>query len=410
MIASPAAMPRVAIVGGGIGGVAAAAFLRRAGLPAVIYEQASELGEVGAGLVLAPNAVRLLRRLGVLGQLLDHAVPLEVGWEFRRWADGRVLSAEDLAGSCERLYGERTYTVHRADLLRVIAAAVPAGTVRLGMRCVSVSVRGDAAVLTFADGTSAEADVAIGADGVHSVIRGAVTEPSPARYSGLCAFRALVPAGRAPGFARRRAQSIWLGPGRHLVHYPVSAGAVINLVAIAPAGDVTVESWSATATVAQFLAEFAGWDQRLRDLIRLAGPPGRWALLDRAPLTRWSRGPVTLLGDAAHPMFPFFAQGAAQAIEDAAVLARCLAEGPQAPARALRRYESLRIGRATRLQQVSHARAHVNHLPDGPEQRARDHSLAAADPLAASAWIYAYDPDTAAGGATGPAAGEAGPG
>lgn len=389
-------MPRVAIVGGGIGGVAAAAFLVRAGLPAVVYEQAPELREVGAGLVLAPNAVRLLRRLGVLGQFLDRAVPLEVGWEFRRWQDGQVLSAEDLEGSCERLYGERTYTAHRADVLRAIAAAVPAGTVRLGARCSSVSVRGDAAVLAFADGSSAEADVVIGADGVHSVVRGAVTEPAPPRYSGLCAFRALVPAGRAPGFTRRRAQTIWLGPDHHLVHYPVSAGATINLVAIAPAGDVTVESWSATATVAEFLAEFAGWDQRLLDLIRLAGTPGRWALLDRAPLTRWSRGPVTLLGDAAHPMFPFFAQGAAQALEDAAVLARCLAEDLLEPARALRRYESLRIGRTTRLQQVSHARAHVNHLPDGPEQRARDGSLAAADPLAASAWIYAYDPDTAA--------------
>src|SRR6266536_2186106 len=318
MVASSAGMPRAAIVGGGIGGVAAAAFLRRAGLPTVVYEQAPALSEVGAGLVLAPNAVRILRRLGVMDQLAGRAVPLEVGWEFRRWAAGQVLSA----------------------------------------------------------------------------VRGAVTDPSPPRYSGIGAFRAIVPADRAPGFTRRRAQTLWIGPGHHLVHYPVSGGAAVNLVAFAPAGDFMVESWSATATVAEFLAEFAGWDKRLQDLIREAGTPGRWALLDRDPLGRWSRGPVTLLGDAAHPMFPF-AQGAAQAIEDAAVLACCLAQDPQAPARALRRYESLRIGRTTRLQQVSHARAHVNHLPDGPEQQARDRSLAAADPLAASAWIYAYDPEEA---------------
>ena len=380
----------IAIVGGGIGGAAAAAFLRRAGLAAVVYEQAAGLTEVGAGLVLAPNAVRLLRRLEVMDQLAGRAVPLEVGWEFRRWEDGRVLSAEDLAGSCERLYGERTYTVHRADLLRAIAAAVP-GAVQLGKRCTGVSVRGGSAVLAFADGTRAGADVVVGADGVHSTVRGAVTAPSPARSSGMCAFRAMVPAGRAPAFARRHAQTLWIGPGHHLVHYPISGGAAVNLVAIAPAGDAVVESWSATATVGELLAEFAGWDQRLGDLIRQAGPPGRWALLDREPLGRWSRGPVTLLGDAAHPMFPFFAQGAAQAIEDAAVLARCLAEDTQSPARALQRYESLRIGRTTRLQEISHARAHVNHLPDGPEQQARDQSLAAADPLAASAWIYAYD-------------------
>jgi salicylate hydroxylase len=399
MVASFRGAPRVAIVGGGVGGVAAAAFLHRAGLPCVVYEQASVLEEVGAGLVLAPNVVRLLRRLGVVGELAGRAVPLDVGWEFRRWQDGRVLSAEDLAGSCERLYGERTYTAHRADLHSAIASAVPAGTLLLGRRCVSVSVRSDTAVLAFADGSTAEADVVIGADGVHSVVRGAVTEPSPARYSGICAFRALVPAGRTPEFARRRAQTLWIGPGHHLVHYPVSGETAVNLVAFAPAGDYTTESWTATATVEEFLAEFAGWDPRMRDLIEQAGTPGRWALLDRAPLARWSRGPVTLLGDAAHPMFPFFAQGAAQAVEDAAVLARCLAEDAQAPARALQRYQSLRIGRTTRLQQVSHARAHVNHLSDGPEQQARDQALAAADPLAASAWIYAYDPDEADAGA-----------
>jgi salicylate hydroxylase len=401
MVAPSAGMPSVAIVGGGVGGIATAAFLRRAGLPAVVYEQAEVLREVGAGLVLAPNAVRLLRRLGVMDQLAGRAVALDVGWEFRRWADGRVLSAEDLAGSCERLYGERTYTVHRADLLSAIGSAVPAGAVRLGKRCAGVSVRGDCALLAFTDGTCAEADVVIGADGVHSAVRGAVTDPSPARYSGLCAFRAIVPADRAPDFTRRRAQTLWIGPGRHLVHYPISGGAAVNLVAFTPAGDFTVESWSAAATVEEFLAEFAGWDERLQNLIRQAGPPGRWALLDRDPLVRWSRGPVTLLGDAAHPMFPFFAQGAAQSIEDAAVLARCLAEETTAPPRALRRYESIRIGRTTRLQQISHARAHVNHLPDGPEQQARDRSLAAADPLAAGAWIYAYDPDTADADAAG---------
>jgi salicylate hydroxylase len=386
-------MTEIAIIGGGIGGLAAAAFLHRAGLPSTVYEQAAELREIGAGVVIAPNAARLLRALGVLDAFTERAVALDTGWEFRRWQDGSVLSSEDLATRCEALFGERTYTAHRADLLDAVRRAVPGQSVRLGRRCVALDQDGPRPVLRFADGDRAEADVVIGADGIHSMVRAALTEPVPPVYSGLCAFRALVPAADAPAFARLPAQTLWLGPGHHLVHYPVSAGGFVNLVAFAPAGDYTTESWTATATVGELLAEFAGWDERLLALLRAAGTPGRWALLDRAPLTRWTRGPVTLLGDAAHPMFPFFGQGAAQAIEDAAALARCLAADPADPAAALLRYEELRIPRTTRLQAVSHARARVNHLPDGPEQQARDAAFSGTDPLAASGWIYAHDAD-----------------
>ena len=223
-------------------------------------------------------------------------------------------------------------------------------------------------------------------------MRGAVAPAAPATYSGLCAFRGLVPARMAPDFARRPAHTLWIGPDHHLVHYPVSAGEFINLVGIAPAGDYSIESWSATATVGEFLAEFEGWDPRLTDLISAAGTPGRWALMDRPPLQRWSQDRITLLGDAAHAMFPFFAQGAAQAIEDAAVLAQCIADAPDDPMIAFSRYESLRIPRTTRLQELSHDRAHINHLSDGDEQQARDESFGTADPLVASGWIYAHDP------------------
>ena len=390
--------PKIAIVGGGIGGLAAAAFLNQSGLSATVYEQSRELREIGAGLVVAPNMARLLRRLGVLDPLLKTAVRLETGWEFRRWQDGAVLSAEDLATRCERLYGEHTYTAHRADLLEALGRVVPDGAVRLGRRCVNVEVgrskHTGPARLTFADGEVIDADVVIGADGIHSLIRAAVTETkeTPPAYSGSCAFRALVPAQDAPAFARSPTQVLWLGPGHHLVHYPVRAGELINLVAFAPAGGYTTESWTATATVAEFLREFEGWDPRLTALIEAAGVPGRWALLDRRPLGRWSRGPVTLLGDAAHPMFPFYGQGAAQAIEDAAALARFLSEESQDPIVALRRYEAARIPRTTRLQEVSHARGHLNHLPDGPGQRARDQEFATTDALAANGWIYAHDP------------------
>lgn len=395
MTSSRPGQPDIAIVGGGIGGLAAAAFLRRAGLSSTVYEQASELTEVGAGLVVAPNSVRLLRRLGVIDAFLTTAVRLEVAWEFRRWENGDVLSAERLDPACRALYGEETYTAHRADLLDTLGTALPAGQVQLGKRCERLSMPGETPVLHFADGTAVTADVVIAADGIHSVVRHAFAAAPDATPSGLCAFRALVPAERAPAFARRPAQTLWIGPGHHLVHYPISAGRFVNLVAFAPAGENSVESWSATAAVEEFLAEFAGWDPRLVDLIRAGGEPGRWALLDREPLPQWSFGPVTLLGDAAHPMFPFFAQGAAQAIEDAATLAHCLRDNLSDPATALRRYETLRMPRTARIQQISHARSEVNHLPDGPAQQARDRSFTDHDPLVANGWIYGYDPEPA---------------
>lgn len=388
--------PSIAIVGGGIGGLAAAAFLHRAGLDVTVYEQAPQLGEVGAGLVVSPNAVRLIRRLGHIDVFLAKAVALEVGWEFRRWQNGAVLSAERLTDTCEALYGERCYVAHRADLLEAVRAAVPAELIRLGMRCSGVDADSSRARLHFGDGSVVEADVVIGADGVHSVIRGAITTPAPAEYSGMCAFRAVVPAADAPAFARRPAQTVWLGPDHHLVHYPISGGNAVNIVAFAPAGDFTDESWSATGTVEELLAEFDGWDPRLTDLIKAAGTPGRWALLDRAPLDQWSRGRVTLLGDAAHPMFPFFAQGAVQAVEDGAALAQCLAADLGDPQRALRTYEQVRLPRTAKLQELSHSRKEINHLPDGADQITRDAELAQSNPLVQSGWIYGYDAELAA--------------
>lgn len=388
--------PRIAVVGGGIGGLAACAFLHRRGLAATVYEQAPRLTEVGAGLVVAPNAVRLLRRLGVMRRFLLAAVPLEWGWEFRRWEDGTVLSAERLTGVCERLYGERTYVTHRADLLEALKLAVPKGSVRLSARCTGMTLMPGGARLSFADGATAVADIVIGADGIHSVVRTAITGSSRPHDSGMCAFRALVPAHQAPAIARRPAQTVWLGPDHHLVHYPIRGGRMVNLVAFAPADDRAVESWSARATVEEFLAEFASWNPQVTRLVRAAETPGRWALLDRTPLKRWSAGRATLLGDAAHPMFPFYAQGAAQAIEDAAALAVCLAVEPSQPERALQRYESARIERTTRIQQLSHGRVESNHLPDGPRQQARDAQLAEADPLVRNGWIYGYDAEAAA--------------
>jgi len=382
---------RVALVGGGIGGLAAAAFLWREGIRATIYEQAPALTEVGAGLILAPNVIRLLRQLDGFPRLMERAVALDVGWEFRRWRDGQVLSAEDLSTRCEELYGERSYAVHRADVVDAIRCSVPDQFVRLGARCLGIEARENSVRVHLDDGTYEDAAILLGADGMHSVVRNAIAPQAQPRPSGLCAFRALVPSAEAPEFARRAAHTLWLGPGRHLVHYPISGGDVVNVVAFAPSDGRVQESWSATATSEEFLGAFQGWDRRLTDLIDAAGAPGRWAVLDRTPLEQWTRGRITLLGDAAHPMFPFFAQGAGQAIEDAATVALCLAADPRDPHRALHRYERLRIGRTTRMQQASRARATVNHLPDGPEQVSRDAELGNADALAASGWIYGHD-------------------
>ena len=390
---------RIAVVGGGIGGLAAAAFLRRAGLAATVYEQAAALGEVGAGLVVAPNAARLLRRLPSAPGLDRAGVALEAGWEFRRWADGTVLFVQRLGDACVRRYGEHTWTMHRADLLEMLRSAIPDEAVKLGRRCTGVTQDAGGVTLTFSSGAPVRADVVVAADGIHSVLREHVTAASPPRESGLCAWRSLVPASGAPAFARRPVQTLWLGYRHHLVHYPVSGGRLVNLVAFSPARPGAVESWSAVGQAADLAAEFAGWDPRLGEFIAAAGHVGRWSVLDRAPLPRWVNGRIALLGDAAHPMLPFYAQGAGQAIEDAAALAACLAAGPWDPPAALARYEKVRLPRASQVQEASRGRIPHHHLPDGPEQLARDAAFADEDPLSHNDWIYAYDAEHAAAAA-----------
>ena len=387
---------RIAIVGGGLGGLAAALFLRKAGLDATVYEATPELSEFGAGIVVSPNMVRPLATLGLAGKLANFAVRLEAAWEFRRWEDGRVLSVQPMDEECERLYGAHCYVAHRADLLEMLQRALPADAVRLDHRCIEFDQDEHAARLTFVnrngEETKVTADAVVGADGIHSVVKRAVAPKINPRFSGLCAFRCLVPADKAPEMALRPVQTLWLGPGHHFVHYPISAGRLVNVVAIGPAGAWRTESWTADGEIADLLAEYEGWDDRVLQLIRSASSTKRWAMYDRDPLERWTVGRITLLGDAAHAMLPFFAQGAAQAIEDAAVLAACLrdVDASSAP-RALERYEEIRKPRTSRVQLMSRGREVRNHLPDGAEQRQRDDRLASGDPLRESAWLYGYD-------------------
>jgi salicylate hydroxylase len=387
---------RIAIVGGGLGGLAAALFLRKAGLEATVYEQSPELREVGAGIVVAPNMVRPLARLGLARKLEDFSVRLEAAWEFRNWKNGRVLSVQPMGEACERLYGAHCYVAHRADLLSLFRDALPRQHLRLDHRVVAVDQDASEATLTFVDRagnqTPVTADIVIGADGIHSAVRPLIAPKVDARFSGLCAFRCLVPAENAPEMALRPVQSLWLGPGRHFVHYPISRGTLVNVVAIVPAGDWRNESWMADGEISDLIDEFAGWDDRVHQLIVSASNTKRWAMYDRAPLEQWTAGRIALLGDAAHAMLPFFAQGAAQAIEDAVVLADCLQRADRDSVRqALRRYETIRRPRASEVQMMSRGREVRNHLPDGPEQQERDAQFANGDPLRQSAWLYGHD-------------------
>jgi salicylate hydroxylase len=388
---------RIAVVGGGLGGLAAAGFLVRAGLEDVrVYEQAGALGEVGAGIQVPPNAVRLLHRLGIVEALDDAGVRLEVGWEFRRWRTGEILYAQRLGTACEERFGAPYYVAHRAGLLDALHGVLPDGIVQLGRRCAAVQETGDEVQVTFEDGETIAADVVVGADGIHSVVRGVVTTPSPPTFSGLAGYRCMLPADAVPPMAREPGFKVWLGPGRHLVHYPVSGGREVNLVAIVPAGEWRTESWIAEGTVEGLLAEHVGWAEDVQTLLRLSPMAYLYALYDREPLARFVRGRIALVGDAAHPMLPFLAQGAAQAFEDGAALALCLREaGAGGVVRALARYERARLARASEVQRQSRGRPEINHLPDGPEQVRRDAQLAAQDPLEHNSWLYEHDVEAA---------------
>lgn len=383
------------IVGAGIGGLTAALALRAAGLDVTVYEQADALREVGAGIQLAPNATRLLHRLGLAGALARVGVRPDA-IEHKRWQDGRVLLRQPLGEMCERTFGAPYYHLYRPDLLAVLTEALPPRVVRLGHRCVAVAQEADAVTLAFDNGATARAPIVIGADGIHSTIRALVLGPESPRFSGSIAYRGLVPAARLAHLRLPRGSNGWLGPDRHFVHYFVGAGGcLLNFVAIVPAGEWRVESWSATGEVTEVLTEFEGWHPTVRAILEAADGTHRWALYDREPLETWGVGRVTLLGDAAHAMLPFMAQGACQAVEDAAVLAGCLATAkPDAVPEAVRRYETMRKARVWAIQHASYRNATIYHLPDGERQRERDAawaSSAARGPYAERGWLFAYD-------------------
>jgi salicylate hydroxylase len=383
----------VCVVGGGIGGLTAALSLFRRGFDVQVYEQAAALGEVGAGVQVSPNASRVLHRLGLAEELATTGVK-PVAWHQRRWDDGRTLLRSPLAEPLEATFGFPHYQMHRADLLAALAGALPAERVHLGHRLTGLTDRGDRVEARFANGASVEADVLVGADGIKSAVRGLLFGPEHPRFTGCVAYRGLVPAERLTDLQLEVTAQVWMGPGRHFVHYFVSGGGLVNFVAIIEQDTWTRESWTDRGDIADVLEAFEGWHQQVRTILASADETFIWALFDHLPLRRWSAGRVTLLGDACHAMLPFFAQGAAQAIEDGAALAACLGDTGPDPAAALRRYETARLPRATRLQAMSTANKTRFHLSDGPEQQGRDAEMAAGSTdwsFDAVAWLYNHD-------------------
>ena len=248
----------------------------------------------------------------------------------------------------------------------------------------------------FHDGSIAEADAIIGADGIHSAVRGAILGPESPHFSGNVAYRGLVPAARLAHLGMEPKSNLWVGPNRHFVHYFVGAGRYVNWVGVVP-DEWRVESWTAKGEIADALAKFEGWHRQVREIIAAADITNRWALYDRDPLDTWAVGRVALLGDAAHAMLPFMAQGAVQSIEDAAVLAKCLgAVDTGGVAGALRRYEAIRKPRTSQCQLGSRNNAVMFHMPDGEEQRMRDANLSSAlSGLGSRSWLYAHDVEAA---------------
>jgi salicylate hydroxylase len=391
---------RILIVGGGIGGLTAALALRQAGFDAHVYEQASVLREVGAGVQSSPNAVKVLHSLGLAEPLRAVAV-VPLSTDSRDWQTGEILGRVPFAGAALTRYGAPYYHLHRADLHDVLRAALGDAHITLGSKCVGVEQSGSRVTAHFADGRSATGDLLIGADGIHSAVRDHVAGPDRAVWARQIAWRGLVPAevGHQNGM-ELRSHSFW-GPRRQFVTYYVSAGRLVNWVGnVQTDGDWREESWSARGDRDEALAEYDGWHPLVRALIAGTNDVYKWALYDRPPLDEWTRGRVTLLGDAAHPMLPYLAQGAGQSIEDAFVLARCLERDPNHPERALHHYAAARKERTAAMQAGSREAGRTMHLADPVEVRTRNDRMRA-DPAAHIArydWIYGYDVGTALDG------------
>ncbi len=341
-----ATLPSVAIIGGGIGGLFAANALIARGVRVSVYEQAPALGEIGAGVFVTPNAVRHLERVGLGPAVERWGARVGPGSSYYRH-DGTPIAPVQVtdANGWNACFG-----MHRADFVELLAGKLPAGIMHTGHRAVGFEQSGELARVRFANGAVAEADVVVGADGIHSELRPHVFPPSKPVFHGTICYRGLIPRERLPDWPMDRWQ-MWAGPSRHFLVFPVRHGTMINYVGFVPADEEMKESWLASGDPAVLRREFEGWDPRIGQVLKQVDQCFRWALYDREPLPGWTQGRLTLLGDAAHPMLPHLGQGANQSIEDGMALATILAqvETSAIPA-ALLAYERLRRERVVEVQ------------------------------------------------------------
>lgn len=386
---------RVAVVGAGIGGLTLAIALRRLGVRVEMFEQASELGEIGAAVALAANSTRLLRRLGIDEALAaKSAEPTEL--QFRRWDSGELIWAHPVGEWYRERCGGPFYGIHRKDLQRALVDRLGPGVIRLSHRLVDVAEEPDGARLTFEGDETAFAHVVVGADGIHSMLRQRVSGgEARAVFSRDVGFRGLIPVEQLPSLPDPGAIQFWPGPGGHLLHYPIDGGRIVNFLAVVDRQEWTEPAWKVPAEVHEAVAAFEGWHPAVTEMVgAVKEDPAWWALHDYRPLKRWTEGRIVLLGDAAHAMLPHQGQGANQAIEDAIALAHYLAEARHDDyQRALHRYERLRMARTRRTQRYSRIAAKYLHVPDGPEAERRNARL----PMLPNdiAWIHEYDVEEA---------------
>jgi salicylate hydroxylase len=360
------------IAGGGIGGLAASIALARRGIESEILERSQFTEETGAGIQLGPNATRALASLGVLDAIEPHAFRPEAIVIYDG-ISGRRLSSMPLGRHAEQRYGAPYLTLHRADLhagLRAVAQSLAPIVLRPGFEVTAVDAQGGDVVARAADGSEAQGASLIGADGLWSTLRSLVSPAARLRFTGTTAWRARLPRASLSSPFDAPVVGLWLGPGTHIVHYPVRAGSDLNLVAVTEGG-AERQGWNQTGGVEALLARFARWCKDSKSLLERAEGWRGWSLSRLSPLRSWSGGRIALLGDAAHPVLPYLAQGAALAIEDAVTLAACVEVWPGDPPAAFRRYENLRRPRVARVQRLSRRFGWLYHLR-GPLRSVRN--------------------------------------
>jgi salicylate hydroxylase len=353
----------IVIAGAGIGGLATALALLQRGIRLVVLEQARELREVGAGLQISPNGTRVLSSLG-LDAAMDRIAVVPQAKEIRLWSTGETWPLFDLGASAVADYGSPYLMFHRGDLQMMLAAAVRAAdpaAIRLGTEVTGVVDGPDRAEVLLASGERVPARAVVGADGVHSRVRAGLFGAAKPVFTGCIAWRGTVPAERLPSHLRRPVGANWVGPGRHVVTYPLRRGELVNFVGVVEREGWETESWTERGSHDDCAADFAGWHADVHALIDNIDVHYRWALMSRAPIARWSSGRIVLLGDAAHPTLPFMAQGAVMAIEDAIILARAFAECGDDDATAIAAYEAARVDRANRCVSLADRNRKIFH-------------------------------------------------